>query len=262
MEINNKEMNTNNSNRPSAIRDREGNAFVRYLIICVMAALFIGIFVFLYLQSRPKAVQYASFEVQKRDIRRTAIVTGKIEPRDEVAVKPQISGIITELLKEAGQRVEAGEVIAKLKVIPDMPYRLANLEGHYSLEEEAKYVSAHYPSYPNLSMDKAALELSDNVYVAKCDFGWADIGTWHALYECMSKTENDNVVLGAELILENCRNNIISLPEDHIGVINGMEGYIIVEKNGVLLICPKEDSSALIKKYVNEVSIKYGEKFA
>jgi mannose-1-phosphate guanylyltransferase len=149
-----------------------------------------------------------------------------------------------------------------LKVIPDMPYRLANLEGHYSLEEEAKYVSAHYPSYPNLSMDKAALELSDNVYVAKCDFGWADIGTWHALYECMSKTENDNVVLGAELILENCRNNIISLPEDHIGVINGMEGYIIVEKNGVLLICPKEDSSALIRKYVNEVSIKYGEKFA
>ena len=149
-----------------------------------------------------------------------------------------------------------------LKVIPDMPYRLANLEGHYSLEEEAKYVSTHYPSYPNLSMDKAALELSDNVYVAKCDFGWADIGTWHALYECMSKTENDNVVLGAELILENCRNNIISLPEDHIGVINGMEGYIIVEKNGVLLICPKEDSSALIRKYVNEVSIKYGEKFA
>lgn len=141
MEINNKEMNTNNSNRPSAIRDREGNAFVRYLIICVMAALFIGIFVFLYLQSRPKAVQYASFEVQKRNIRRTAIVTGKIEPRDEVAVKPQISGIITELLKEAGQRVEAGEVIAKLKVIPDMN-QLASAESRVRLSrincEQAK----------------------------------------------------------------------------------------------------------------------------
>ena len=114
MEINNKEMNTNNSNRPSAIRDREGNAFVRYLIICVMAALFIGIFVFLYLQSRPKAVSSGP---------------------------PCLSGIITELLKEAGQRVEAGEVIAKLKVIPDMN-QLASAESRVRLSrincEQAK----------------------------------------------------------------------------------------------------------------------------
>lgn len=148
-----------------------------------------------------------------------------------------------------------------LKVIPDMPYRLANLKGHYSLEEEARYVFRHYPSYPNLSMDKAALELSDNVYVMKCDFGWADIGTWHALYEFMQKTEEDNVVLDSEVMLENCRNNIVCLPKGHVGVINGLEGYIVAEQGDVLLICPKEDSSALIRKYVSEVGIKYGDKF-
>ncbi|MBR1933508.1 MAG: mannose-1-phosphate guanylyltransferase [Prevotella sp.] len=149
-----------------------------------------------------------------------------------------------------------------LKVIPDMPSRLADLQGHYSLDDEARYVQQHYPSYPNLSMDKAALELSDNAYVMKCDFGWADIGTWHAIYEYLQKTENDNVVLAdSEVVMEDCRNNIVCLPKGHIGVINGLDGYIVAEWGDVLLVCPKGDSSALIRKYVNEVGIKYGERF-
>ena len=149
-----------------------------------------------------------------------------------------------------------------LKLIKDMPYRLAYLPGRYSLEDEARYVSEHYPSYPNLSMDKAALEMSDDVYVMQCDFGWADIGTWHAIYESMQKIEGDNVVLDSEVMMENCRNNIVCLPKGHIGVINGLDGFIVAEWGDVLLICPKQDSSALIRKYVNEVSIKYGDKFA
>lgn len=149
-----------------------------------------------------------------------------------------------------------------LKVIPDMSCRMANLPDGYSLEEEAQYVREHYPAYPNLSMDKAALELSDNVYVMKCDFGWADIGTWHAMYECMQKTEDENVVLQeSQVIMDNCRNNIVSLPKGHIGVLNGLDGYIVAEHDDVLLICPKGDSSALIRKYVNEVGIKYGSEY-
>jgi mannose-1-phosphate guanylyltransferase len=149
-----------------------------------------------------------------------------------------------------------------LKVIPDMPYRMANLVGKYSLEEEAQYVRDHYPAYPNLSIDKAALELSDDVYVMKSDFGWADIGTWHSMYESMQKTEDANVVLQeSRVMLEDCHNNIISLPKGHIGVLNGLDGYIVAEHDDVLLICPKGDSSALIRKYVNEVGMKYGEKY-
>lgn len=148
-----------------------------------------------------------------------------------------------------------------LELIKDMPYRLAYLSGQYSLEEEAAYVKEHYPSYPNLSMDKAALELSDNVYVMKADFGWADIGTWHALYECLQKTADENVALDSEVIMEDCRSNIVCLPKGHVGVINGLEGYIVAEWDDVLLICPKQDSSALIRKYVSEVGIKYGEQF-
>ena len=89
-------------------------------MIALVAALFIGTFVFLFKKSRPKEVKYQELEVSLADIRRTTVVTGKIQPRDEVNIKPQINGIISELYKEAGQEVKENEIIAKLKVIPDM----------------------------------------------------------------------------------------------------------------------------------------------
>jgi HlyD family secretion protein len=94
--------------------------FFRYFLLALLALLFIGTFVFLYRKSRPQEVRYQELEVVQTDIRRTTVVTGKIQPRDEVNIKPQINGIISELYKEAGQEVAANEVIAKLKVIPDM----------------------------------------------------------------------------------------------------------------------------------------------
>ena len=94
--------------------------YFKYIMMALAAVVFIGTFVFVYIKSQPKPVEYNEFEPKQMDIRKTTVVTGKIEPRNEVNVKPQISGIITEILKEAGQKVEAGEVIAKVKVIPDM----------------------------------------------------------------------------------------------------------------------------------------------
>ena len=148
-----------------------------------------------------------------------------------------------------------------INMIKDMPYRMADLLHMEPEEKRMQYVNDHYPSYPNLSMDKAALESSDNVYVMQCDFGWADLGTWHAVYECMQKQEEDNVVIDSEVMMEDCKGNIIKLPKGHIGIINGLDGYIVAEEGDVLLICKKSDSSSLIRKYVNEVGIRYGEKF-
>jgi mannose-1-phosphate guanylyltransferase len=95
----------------------------------------------------------------------------------------------------------------------------------------------------------------------KCDFGWADLGTWHAVYEFMSKGDEDNVVVDSEVMLDDSHNNVIKLPKGRLGVINGLDGYIVAEEGNVLLICKKGDSSALVRKYVNEVLIKYGEDF-
>lgn len=131
----------------------------------------------------------------------------------------------------------------------------------YDIKDELEYIRQNFPSYPNLSIDYGILEKNENVCVMKCDFGWADLGMWHSIYESMSKGEGDNVVISSRVILDNSHSNIIKLPDDHMGIINGLDGYIVAEKGNVLLICKKEDSSALIRKYINEVQVKYGEEF-
>ena len=93
---------------------------IKYIVFALIAAAFVGTFVFLYKKSRPEPEQYQEIEVTRGDIRKTTVVTGKITPRNEVNIKPQINGIIAELCKEAGQTVMENEIIAKLKVIPDM----------------------------------------------------------------------------------------------------------------------------------------------
>lgn len=92
----------------------------RYIVIALIALIFIGTFIFLLNKSKPKEIRYEEITASLKDIRKTTVVTGKIQPRDEVNIKPQINGIITELYKEPGQLVTAGEVIAKLTVIPEM----------------------------------------------------------------------------------------------------------------------------------------------
>ena len=92
----------------------------KYILTALLAILFIGTFVALFKQSRPAEVRYQEVEAVVSDIKRTTVVTGKIIPRDEVDIKPQINGIIAELYKKAGEQVQENEVIAKLKVIPDM----------------------------------------------------------------------------------------------------------------------------------------------
>ena len=94
--------------------------YSKLIIAAIIALIFIGTFVFLWQKSQPKEVVYNEFTPQLDSIQKTTIITGKIEPRNEVNVKPQISGIIAELYKEPGDLVKAGDVIAKVKVIPDM----------------------------------------------------------------------------------------------------------------------------------------------
>lgn len=94
--------------------------FLKLALITGIAALFIWTFVFLYQKSQPKTVVYELITPEIADLEKTTVATGKVEPRDEVLIKPQISGIISEVYKEAGEQVKQGEVIAKVKVIPEL----------------------------------------------------------------------------------------------------------------------------------------------
>ena len=110
------------------------NKYSKLIIAAIIALIFIGTFVFLWQKSQPKEVVYNEFTPKLDSIQKTTIITGKIEPRNEVNVKPQISGIISELYKEPGDRVNAGDVIAKVKVIPDMG-QLSSAEMRVRLSE-------------------------------------------------------------------------------------------------------------------------------
>lgn len=152
---------------------------------------------------------------------------------------------------------KASYLLDKFRVI--LPAVLRNInagDDAFTIADENRVVEENFSTYPNLSIEKGVIEKTEDVNVMRCRFGWADLGTWHSFFDSEQSVENENVVLDSDVILENSRNNIIKVPHGHLAVINGLEGYIVVEKGNILLICPKEDSSALIRKYSVEVAIR------
>lgn len=92
---------------------------LRILTWIIIAGVFLGTFVFLFINSQPDEPVYRLVSPTIGDIQRTTVLTGKIEPRDEIEIKPQISGIVDEINVEPGIKVKTGNVIAKIRVIPD-----------------------------------------------------------------------------------------------------------------------------------------------
>lgn len=117
-----------------------------------------------------------------------------------------------------------------------------------------------YSMSPNLSIDMAILEKMPDKVVMECSFGWADIGAWHGIYEAFSNADVDNVLVNkkSRLRTENSTHNVISLPDGKLAVISGLSGYIIAEKDNVLLICQKEDSSAMVRKLLGKIETEEG----
>lgn len=146
-------------------------------------------------------------------------------------------------------------------LLPPVLRKLDKLKPGCSLQEEDDYMQENFSLYPNLSADSTILERGENVSVMIAQFGWADVGTWHSIYEAMRKTEDDNVIVDSDVMLENCHNNVVKLPKERLAVISGLDGYIVAEHDNVLFICPKEDSSSLLRKYVNEVQMRKGDDF-
>jgi HlyD family secretion protein len=92
----------------------------RIILFVILGALVVSTFVFLWNKSRPKVTVYEIVSPATGTVGNKTVATGKVEPRDEILIKPQISGIVSDVLKEAGQMVAVGEVIASVKVIPEM----------------------------------------------------------------------------------------------------------------------------------------------
>ena len=132
----------------------------KYIVVVLVVAIFAGTFAYLYKRSKPKEAQYQELEDTVGTIVKSTVLTGKIQPRDEVNIKPQISGIVAELYKEAGQSVKQGDIIAKLKVIPDMN-QLSSAQSRVRLAEvNAKQVNTDYQRNKTL-YDKALISADE-----------------------------------------------------------------------------------------------------
>lgn len=153
--------------------------------LVLLGLLVLWTFVFLWQKSRPKQKVYAIETVKKVDIEKRTVATGKVQPRNEVLIKPQISGIVSELYKRAGDQVKAGDIIAKIKVIPDM----LNLSSAESRVQRAK-LSAEQ-SERTFARDKALFE--KNV-IAKEEFEKSQLQYHNDRLELTSAQDNLNLV--------------------------------------------------------------------
>jgi mannose-1-phosphate guanylyltransferase len=148
------------------------------------------------------------------------------------------------------------------KALKDFQPNIAEIfergDPHYYLESEDPFIQKAYQHCGSISIDNGIMEKAENVHVVLSNFGWSDLGTWKSLYEVSEKDENHNVADG-NLILHNTTNSIIKTPSDKLVVINGLDGFIVAEYDGVLLICKKEDEQK-VKEFVaeaKELNAKY-----
>jgi mannose-1-phosphate guanylyltransferase len=109
----------------------------------------------------------------------------------------------------------------------------------YNTPLEQDFINANYALAENVSIDYAVMEKAKNVFVLPATFDWNDLGTWGQLHEKLEKDENNNGVINAKVVMENASNNIVRSDADKIIVIDGLHDYIIVDKEGILLIYPK-----------------------
>ncbi|MBQ4803377.1 mannose-1-phosphate guanylyltransferase [Aquimarina sp. MMG015] len=130
----------------------------------------------------------------------------------------------------------------------------------YNTSEESSFIEKNYPLAENISIDYAILEHAENVYVLPATFDWNDLGTWGSLYDKLDKTDANNAVVNARVLSEDSSGNMIRTSGDKIVVVDGLEDYIIVDKEEVLLIYPKKKEQD-IKQVLKKVKDTYGEKY-
>jgi len=135
-------------------------------------------------------------------------------------------------------------------------------KGHklYGTADEIAFLNKTYSECQNISIDYGIMEKADNVYVLCSDFGWSDLGTWGSLYENSVKDSRGNVITGKNVAFYGSNNCIVNMPNEKLVVLQGLDGYIIVESEGTLLVCRKEDEQQ-IRQFVNDVRMNKGENY-
>lgn len=155
---------------------------LKIALLLILGFIVLGTFFFLWKKSQPKEIIYEVVSPQTGNVENTSVATGSVSPRDEILIKPQISGIVSEVLKEAGDFVKVGDIIATVKVVPDVS-QLNSAESRVSIAQI------------NLNQIKAEYERQKELY-----------GKGIIAKEEMDKSEADYKKAQEEL--ENSRDNL------------------------------------------------------
>lgn len=133
-------------------------------------------------------------------------------------------------------------------------------KGIYHTPGEAAFIRDAYTVCRSISIDYGIMEKAENVFVIESDFGWSDLGTWGSLHDIRQKDDNRNAITGKNVMTYDSRNCIVNMPDDKLVVLQGLDDYIVVEDEGILLVCRKGDEQQ-IRQIVADVKIEKGEKY-
>ena len=144
--------------------------------------------------------------------------------------------------------------------LPDVSTAFEEGLGIYGTEKEAAFIEETYAGCKNISIDYGIMEKAGNVFVLATDIGWSDLGTWGSLNDQVEKDEAQNAIMGNQIFTYDTSGSLINVEGEKLVVIQGLEDFVVVDSNDVLLIC-KMDQEQRIKTFVNDVRLKGGEKY-
>tara|TARA_B100000902_G_scaffold137256_1_gene135494 strand:- start:30784 stop:31863 length:1080 start_codon:yes stop_codon:yes gene_type:complete len=199
---------------------------------------------------------YIQFEQNSlvSDSRIKKVKTFTEKPNQDLALQFLNSG---DFLWNSGIFIWSAKTIIKKfrKHLRDLYDIFEDGKNHYNTSKETDYINRMFPACKNISIDYGIMEKSDNVYVFPADFGWSDLGTWSSLYTHLPLDKQENAIQGNNVFVYDSKKNIINLPDSKTVILQGLNGYIVVEDENKLLICRKEDEQK-VKLFVAEVKKK------
>lgn len=128
----------------------------------------------------------------------------------------------------------------------------------YGTANEKQFIEQTYGSCRNISIDYGIMEKADNVFVLISDFGWSDLGTWGSLYEQLQKDKSQNSIIGKHVFMYESSGTLVNVQDDMLVVLQGLEDYIVVQNENIILVCKREDEQR-IKQYVNDIRAEIGD---
>jgi mannose-1-phosphate guanylyltransferase len=146
------------------------------------------------------------------------------------------------------------------KHLPEMHEVFVQAKDVYNTEDETAVISELYSQCTNISIDYGIMEKARNVFVIPAYFGWCDLGTWESAYENSEKDYLGNAVYGKNVMVIDATECMVKAPEDKLVVLQGLEKFIVIDTDDVLLICERSREQQ-IKEYVAEVKRNRGEKY-